>query len=145
VGQNRRVILGAAFLRVLAGDVSAMSEIEATGHDELSVAVVGVRSILTAQAVCRAIQMSLPGGCSDIELQHWASFVKRGYVGGLLGPIRPMDIEYELDQEETIAEIVGRMDELGDIVDGEISLSERMGWLDRLACTPGIEEPRQRP
>lgn len=54
--------------------------------------------------------------------QAWASFIRRGYVaepGG--GPIRPIDIDYEQAYEDDIAETVSRLDEIGDLVDGEVS------------------------
>lgn len=56
------------------------------------------------------------------EVQRWASFMRRGYIGaGEGGPITPLDIYYQAGYEEEMVEIVGRLDEIGDVVDGEVS------------------------
>lgn len=58
-------------------------------------------------------------------VQQWASFVRRGYVSGLGDtPITPIQIDYAAADEEHIAEVVSRLDELGDVVDGEITADE---------------------
>jgi hypothetical protein len=48
-----------------------------------------------------------------------------GYLpSGSTGPIRPLDIEYEPQHEEAIVECLARLDELGDIIDGELRPGE---------------------
>jgi len=57
-------------------------------------------------------------------VQRWASFVRRGYFGSSAEPRQPLDIRYDDSAEEEIVEIVNRLDELGDVVDGEVSGEE---------------------
>jgi hypothetical protein len=65
-------------------------------------------------------------------IQQWASFVRRGYFGYSAAPIRRLDIRYDDSAEEEIVEVVSRLDELGDVVDGEISGEELSQMIDTL-------------
>ena len=49
---------------------------------------------------------------SRIHPSHWRE------------PVKPLPIDYEPDFEETIARVVGRLTELGDLVDGVIEPDE---------------------
>ena len=51
-------------------------------------------------------------------VQGWASFVRRGHLPGVAGPIKPIEIDYDLCAEDQIAEIISRLDEIGDVIDG---------------------------
>ena len=56
-----------------------------------------------------------------------ASFVRRGYIqvaGG--GPAQPLAIEYEKNSEEVIVEVIAKLDEIGDTIDGYVSNSEAL-------------------
>jgi hypothetical protein len=71
---------------------------------------------------------------SPEEAQRWASFVRRGYFGRSGGdPIQPLDIAYEEESEDAIVEVVARLDEIGDAVDGEVSPKEIRELLQLLA------------
>ena len=60
------------------------------------------------------------------DVQMWASFVRRGYVSQrTVGEVSPTAIAYDTDDEALIAEIVGRFDEIGEKIDGEIDDNER--------------------
>lgn len=48
-------------------------------------------------------------------------------------PIFPIDIEYEVEKEDLIVEIISRLDELGDIVDGKIDKIEIDNFLQQLS------------
>ena len=51
--------------------------------------------------------------------------MKRGYLEPVSSsPIRPVDIDFEAADEESIFEVLGRLDELGDRVDGVVSSRE---------------------
>lgn len=81
--------------------------------------------VLHREAVARAIAGWLDGAWPTESLQGWASFVKRGYVAGTpSGPVQPIEIAYEANHEELLATVIGRLDELGDLVDGQITRSE---------------------
>lgn len=80
---------------------------------------------LGSDAAAKVLTAYLSGRLSAEEAQGWASFVRRGYLAGTsVASVRPLDIEYEADAEDEIAEVIARLDELGDSVDGEISEEE---------------------
>jgi hypothetical protein len=56
------------------------------------------------------------------DAQRWASSVRRGYVAGVHdGPVLPLDITYEAQYEDRIVEVLARLEEIGDAVDGALS------------------------
>jgi hypothetical protein len=62
-----------------------------------------------------------------------ASFVRAGCVANdSRGPIRPIEIDFEDAWEDAIAETVSRLDEIGDVVDGEVTSSEILALLHLL-------------
>ena len=57
--------------------------------------------------------------------QKWASFVRRGYVSGMSkGPIQALTINCLQQNEDLIVEILTRLDEVGDSIDGSIECDE---------------------
>jgi hypothetical protein len=67
-------------------------------------------------------------------VNSWACFIRRGYVPGGSGPIRPLQVDYDPAAEDLISEIVGRLSELGDSIDGEISPQELAGMILALSA-----------
>lgn len=61
---------------------------------------------------------------SSQSARSWASFIKRGYIAGGTDPIAPLEINYEHPHEDLISEILYRLDELGDEIDGEMTKEE---------------------
>jgi hypothetical protein len=57
--------------------------------------------------------------------------MKRGYVRVVDGPVRAIDIRW--DPEDAIVEPLGRLDELGDVIDGTMPDEELDDWISRLA------------
>jgi hypothetical protein len=58
-------------------------------------------------------------------IKEWASFVRRGYFRSIKGDaVKPVPIAYEARFEELIADVVARLDEIGDKVDGTITDEE---------------------
>jgi hypothetical protein len=116
-----------AVAQVVAGDPLALSLIAPLQHDEFRAAVTGLNAPLVVSRV--AAVLVLHGLSERIfspeQVQAWASFVRRGYVANPVGrPIRPIDIAYEDAWEEAIAATVSRLDEIGDLVDGEVMKGE---------------------
>lgn len=73
---------------------------------------------------------------SPPEVQQWASFVMHGYVAGSKGgPILPIDIDYAPSTEEQIADVILRLDEIGDLIDGEISDDELASMIQKLSLS----------
>jgi len=93
------------------------------------------RHVLTATAVRHVLSALEHGTASPDLVQRWASFMRRGYIAGArAGPIRPLQIEYEPAAESAIGEILARLDEIGDAIDGDVSTSEVEAMLAALAA-----------
>ncbi len=81
----------------------------------------------------RVLRGLLDDAWTPEQAQEWASFVRRGYVAGRSErPVRPLAIDYDDACEEEIAAVVARLDEIGDVVDGEVSASEILDLLQLL-------------
>jgi hypothetical protein len=114
----------------VAGDATAMGEIGSAAHADVLHAGVGLRLVVTRRAVARVLTALLDRAIDPEIAQRWASFIKRGIAAGGSGAVRPLDIEWE--DEDLLAEVLGRLDELGDLIDGEMSDAELRQWLGRL-------------
>ena len=113
----------------LQGDVAAFARLEQQPHAvlvqwaaQLPVLILGPDGVL---AVLEALEQQT---AATPLIQRWASFVSRGYLanGGTQGwePIKPLDIPYVVAAEDQIIEVLARLNELGDIVDGTIDTDE---------------------
>ena len=60
--------------------------------------------------------------------------MRRGYlVDGRRGePARPIDIDYEAGAEKALVEVLARLDEIGDVVDGQVNSDEIQEMLQSL-------------
>lgn len=89
--------------------------------------------IVTPWSVRRVLVALRRHEAAPERVQEWASFIRRGYLAGANGsPVTPIDIEYDAAAEQEIADIVSRLDELGDAIDGEIDDDEIRELLSRL-------------
>jgi hypothetical protein len=108
----------------LTGDPSTVADLREVPHEQIRTATESIRCVLGADAV-RAVLSALRSGSAEADVQAWASFMRRGYVEGSHSRgIRPIDIEYEPIAEDAIVEAISRMDELGDAIDGSMSIEE---------------------
>lgn len=104
-----------------------MSAVMSAKHEELLSAADALGGPLVvprtaAVSVLRALRNGVYGPES---VQAWASFVSAGFVANRSpGPIRPVEIDFEDAWEDAIAEAVSRLDEIGDVVDGEVTSCE---------------------
>ncbi|WP_331095871.1 hypothetical protein [Lacisediminihabitans sp.] len=48
------------------------------------------------------------------------------------GPIQPIDVEFEAAWEDAISAAISRLDEIGDVIDGEITTGEALDLLQLL-------------
>ena len=110
-----------AFSRIKGQSLATLQQIP----KELSALVVTPKAV---RAVLLALQQQQ---VPPYLVQQWASFVRRGYFanpdgqpGPATQPIAPIDIEYDLSFEDQIAEIISRLDEIGDLIDGEVTDAE---------------------
>jgi hypothetical protein len=128
--------LSDALQRALQGDTSAMTEISRADHASLRNAeeAIGQPLIVTRAATVRVLRALIDDRFPPTVAQAWASFIRWGFVGAFLrrGPITPIDIDYEEAWEDAIATAISRMDELGDLIDGEISRHEGLEILQLL-------------
>lgn len=125
--------LGAAIAAVVQGDVNHLSTVLAADHLELLDAATKLPPLsVSRSALTRVLNGWRSGHCSADDVQKWASFVRRSYVAGNSGGIRPIDIEYDAIDEELIIKIIGRFDEIGDLIDGSIDDNEQKEMLRAL-------------
>ncbi len=122
---------------VVGGDPLAIESLLTIEHSSLVQAqVVGEPLVLVRLAVGSVLQGLLEHKWSPQQVQSWASFVRRGYVSGTArGAISALDLAYEPGHEESIADAVSRLDELGETVDGEVTPDEIRDLLRRLEGT----------
>lgn len=126
--------LEAAIAAVVEGDVSRLSTVMTADHLELLDAATKLSPLsISRSALTRVLKEWRSGHCSADDVQQWASFVRRGYVSGKVsGGIRSIDIGYDAMDEELIVEIIGRFDEIGDLIDGRIDDDEQEEMLRAL-------------
>jgi hypothetical protein len=107
------------------GDIGAMFALLGATHEALTTAANQAGPlILRPDDVARVLKALQEGSITRASAKEWASFVRRGYLRGGRGPIRPLDIEYDPARELAMVDAIGRMDELGDMIDGTIGADE---------------------
>jgi hypothetical protein len=127
--------LPAALERLVSGDLGARSEVLSVDHTAIleAAGALGEPLIVTRRAAVLVLRGLLYGASSPELTQEWASFVRRGCVAGSsVGPIRTIDVDYEDAYEDAISETVSRLDEIGDVIDGEVSSDEILALLQLL-------------
>jgi len=120
----KRTELATAVAAVLAGYAEQLPVVAAAEQDDLNDALAGSDLVLTRDAVARTLRRYRAGEFDGATVQAWASFVRRGYIGGSGGPVKPLRIDYEDAYEDAIVEAVGRLDEIGDLIDGTVNDAE---------------------
>lgn len=127
--------LSEALRRALEGDANALVDISTADHLSVREAArsIGAPLIVTRVAAVSILRGLIDGRFSPAATQAWASFVRRGFVEGTGGgPIRPIDIEFEDAWEDAISAAVSRLDEIGDMIDGEVTTGEALDLLQLL-------------
>jgi hypothetical protein len=125
---TNRVAVEPALAAAVAGDLDAFTALvhrhpepadENAGQSE--------RLVLTPAAARRVLAALRQETASPSTVQQWASFVRRGYVVHADGrQTGPLDIEYgpQEEYESILVEVIARLDELGDAIDGHLSTQE---------------------
>jgi hypothetical protein len=124
-----------ALVAVLQGDPAAMDVLLSSEHKDLQAAAtaVGQPALVTSSAAVRVLRGLLDNSWTPAQAQAWASFVRRGYVASRsVHPLRPLAINFDDAAEEEIAEVVSRLDEIGDLVDGDLTNGEIVDLLHLL-------------
>ena len=107
----------------IQGDLSALDALKAQPFSETAKAAAqlsGNERTLRKQAVLKVLTYLRSRPESSGIVQAWASFMKRGYISSA-GPIRAISIPFE---DDGVGEVVSRLEELGDEIDGVISEAE---------------------
>jgi hypothetical protein len=123
--------LKAIVWQVVGGDLHAFESLllaRPAGIDELHQS--GIRFIVSAPAVKKVLLALQRRQVAPERIQQWACFIRRGYFGRAIHPRTPLIIDYNDKQEDSIANAIGRLDELGDAIGGEIS-DEELAELDQ--------------
>jgi hypothetical protein len=120
--------------KTVQGDLAAFARLLEQSHDIVRSHRAQLTDLtFTGSAVLHVLQMLQHGEASPEFVQRWASFMRRGYIASTgNGPIAPIDIDFEATREQAIADALARLDELGDVVDGEIDDGELGAMMERL-------------
>lgn len=121
--------------RVIRGDLGSLGAILSAEHSEVLKAAeaLGAPLIVPRTAAISVVRGLVDGACAPETAQAWASFVGAGFVANRsTGPIRPVDIDFEEAWEDAISAAVSRLDEIGDLIDGEVATGEALDLLQLL-------------
>ena len=102
------------------GSTEALTAVGRAPHHELLAASSESPLVLGRDAVAAVLDGMAAGSVSGADAQAWASFVRWGYINPEPGGTRPLSIDYDPTAEDAIVEGVGRLDEIGDLIDGEV-------------------------
>lgn len=124
-----------AMRAVLLGDPQAVLILAALDHEDLRVvaAEAGEPVAVERASAVRVLHGLLDHTWPPEQVQAWASFVRRGYIANRSEhPVRPLRIDYDDAYEDEISAAVVRLDEIGDLIDGEVSSGEILDLLQLL-------------
>jgi hypothetical protein len=127
--------LAGALRRALRGDASAIAEISMADHSSLRAAEtsIGAPLVVRRAAAVSVLRGLIDGRVSPPAAQAWASFMRRGFVEAVVdGPTQPIDVEFEAAWEDAISATISRLDEIGDMIDGEVTTGEALDLLQLL-------------
>lgn len=119
--------LAEALAAVVAGDLLHLRQVASATHDALRAAAATLPPLrVDRSSLERAVCAWRSGQFSDAELNTWAWLVRSGAapIGTGTQALRPIEIDYDVAHEDLLADIVGRLSELGDLVDGQIDDAE---------------------
>lgn len=106
---------------IMTGDLSMIAEVACAPHVDVERAwQVSKQHALTTSAVRHVLRQLLDQTADPLTVRQWASFVMRGYLEVVGPPIRPVDIEYEDPYEDEIVEALHYLDQIGDLIDGDV-------------------------
>jgi len=90
--------------------------------------------VVTREATVEVLRGLLDHRFAPLAVQAWASLMRWGFIARpeARGPIEPIEIEFDEACEELISEILSRLDELEDVIDGEVTSGEILELLQLL-------------
>lgn len=119
--------------RAIGGDPEAVTLMSHFDHNALVEAQTAARHplIVTREATVGVLRGLLDHRYAPLAVQAWASLMRWGFIARpeARGPIQLIEIEFDDACEESISEILSRLDEIGDMIDGEVTSSEILEFL----------------
>lgn len=125
-----------AVKKLIDGDISQLEVVRDCSQAELEDACGHLHYELTREAVADVLRRYASGEINAIDAQLWASFVQSGYLEPGRGSLRPIVIEYQSAHWDSIAEAISRLDQLGNVVDGQMDPDEAIELLTALFTHP---------
>jgi len=114
---------------VVRGDLAALPKLAQYTHEDLRQAWArSSHPLLTAATVLSVLTALRRGQATAKEAHDWAGFLFSGYTGSVPLPLTRLDIEYDPADENRIAEVIMRLEQTEDDLDGPITDAE----LDRM-------------
>jgi hypothetical protein len=112
----------ALLIRLISGDTDTLSSLTRVSQEDLTKSASGTELIVHAEAVAKILRKLSAHSIDAPTAQRWASFVRRGFFEGRRSDkgIEPISISYEDAYEDAIAEAVSRIDQIGDVIDGDV-------------------------
>jgi hypothetical protein len=106
---------------MMTGDLSMVGAVAGAPHVNVQRAwQESKQHTLTAAAMRHVLRQLLDQTADPPTVQQWASFVMRGYLERVGPPIRPVSIDYEESYEDEIVEALNYLEQIGDLIDGEV-------------------------
>ena len=132
--------LRSALTRVISGDVIAIATLLDVPHQRVAADTDGISLTVRRESVARVLRNLAQQEITGSQAQQWASFVRYGHVPqpDSHEPIKPVRIGYEADYEGAIADVISRLDEIGDLIDGEVPDAAEISALLALLGLPGL-------
>ena len=151
------------------GNFEAFSLVQRQPHEDIQVARSALPKLIVSCSDMRSVLLALlHNQISPEQAQLWAFFVRHGYIGHWQSepvtdqdrpsgegaddklaavlrlkpsePIMPVKIDYDPTFEDQIANVISRLDEIGDLIDGQIANDEIIEMLRNLPCGNDIYE-----
>ncbi len=121
-----------SFLEFVKGKIDEASKLKNLDHEVLEGLYAENSPITIDKDDVKSVLIQLKNkDALEEDVQLWACFLRWGnFPSDNRKPIFPIDIEYKLEDEDWIVEVVSRLDELGDLIDGTISEKEINKYLN---------------
>jgi hypothetical protein len=120
MGEPEPSLTAASVQSAVDGDTAALALVAVTDQNQLLAVAAGSPPVVSRRSAMAVLNGLSIGSISGEQAQAWASFVRHGFIEGASGPIRPLNIEYDKAADDAIVEVVGRLDQIGDEVDGDL-------------------------
>lgn len=118
-------------IEIASGDLSGFSDEFETALKRAQLEKIKLQKLcLTRASIINVLSVLQEGAVQPHLAQKWASFMKRGYIGtSSCVPLDPIEIDYDKTSEEIIVEVLSRLDEIGDLIDGNVEPREIGEWI----------------